>query len=68
MSCQYCFIFAPVATRTYSTAIRSSCNGVVLKLEVLVEDVCVKLDSSVEAIAYSVPIGSGFGGHVVLPS
>ena len=51
--------------RTYSTAIRSAGDEVVLELEVRVEDGGVELGFAVEAVADSLPVSGGFLGHVV---
>ena len=46
---------------TYSTAVWSSSDDVVLKLEIRVEDVGVELDFTVELVANFPPVGYGCG-------
>lgn len=46
---------------TYSTAVWSSSYGIVLELQVRVEDGCVEGDFAVEATAELLPVGSRFG-------
>lgn len=46
---------------TYSTAVWSSTDDVVFKLEIRVEDVGVELDFTVELVADFPPVGCGCG-------
>jgi len=49
-----------VGVPTYSAAIGSPSDLVIVELEVVVEDGGVELDSAVEAVAYALPIRGGF--------
>lgn len=46
---------------TYSTAVWSSSDDVVFKLEIGVEDVSIELDFTVELVADLSPVGYGCG-------
>ena len=46
--------------RTYSTTVWSSCDDVILKFEVWIEDGGVEVDSAVEAVADTLPVGRCF--------
>jgi len=50
----------PSWCRTYSAAEWSTCNHVVLELEVLVKHRRVQLDLAVEAVAHALPVGRRF--------
>ena len=46
---------------TDSASILSSCDDVILQLQILIEDCVIEFDLSVEAVANLLPIGSGIG-------
>lgn len=54
-----------LGTLTYSAAIWSSCDRIIFELEILIEDCCVKLDSTVEQVTYAIPVGGGICRHGV---
>lgn len=63
-----CIVCASVLT--YSTTVGSASDGVVLKLEVRIEDGVVQLDATVELVTNLLPVGGRLrhGGEDVLSS